>query len=147
MQLSKRSRAIFKDFFLGTLLCRENDFPNVRIYTGFGARMLTGFLLADGITFGRSIYVSPRWVKRTGDGRLIVSKHLLAHELVHVFQYQTEGPVRFVSKYAVDFLRGLKRSRGWNSRAWFEAYSSIPHEIEARKYASEFNQWLKDRNP
>lgn len=145
MRLSKRSRAIFEEFFSGTTLCRARDFPDVSIYTGFGAKLLTGLLLVDGITFKSAIYVSPRWVRRSSDGRLIVSKHLLAHEIVHVFQYQSQGSVGFLKGYLSAFWKEFRKNGRWTGKAWFSAYKAIPHEVEARRYASEFKCWINER--
>lgn len=146
MRLAKHSNSIFEEFFCETALCEEGNFPEIRVYVGFGAKFLTGLLLVDGITLGKAVYVSPRWARRSGDGRLIVSKQLLAHEFVHVFQYRNEGSIRFLIKYVMDFLKEFRKTKRWTIRAWFEAYQSIPHEVEARKYAGEFKEWLKARN-
>lgn len=52
---------------------------------------------------------------------------LLAHELVHVGQWESDGKARFVWDYLSQFVVGLAKHRSWN-----EAYRSIAVEIEAR---------------
>lgn len=145
MRLSSRSRGLFMEFFECTGLCGPGDFPDVRVYTKRGARILTGLMLVDGITFGRAIYVHPRFVRRNSSGLLVVSKQLLAHEIVHVLQYRDEGIVRFLRKYIGDFLKEFRRKKRWSAKSWYEAYLTVPHEIEAREYTIKFRHWYDTR--
>jgi hypothetical protein len=72
---------------------------------------------ADGITLGRTIIV------RAGAEQ---SEYLMAHERVHVEQWQRYGVVGFLARYVGHYL--LWRLRGYPHRA---AYLRIPLEIEA----------------
>lgn len=77
-----------------------------------------------GMTLGRRIYLAPGIAEPDVLGRLLV------HELVHVRQWAAAGPVRFLTVYVADYLRG--RLRRLPHR---EAYRSIRYEVEARKIA------------
>lgn len=77
---------------------------------------------ADAMTIGRTIYVRP------GHER---SESLIAHELVHVRQWQQHGHVGFLRRYLWDYLRNLVHLR--NHMA---AYRAIPFEAEARAEAA-----------
>ncbi len=63
---------------------------------------------------------------------------LLAHELVHVRQWQQQGPLRFVTGYLGAFASEL-----WRCRRWNQAYRAIPAEVEAR---SEATRWAQRRH-
>ena len=52
---------------------------------------------------------------------------LVVHELVHVRQWQEEGPVRFLGRYLSAYLRARLRGEGHRS-----AYEAVPAEREAR---------------
>ncbi len=83
------------------------------------------------ITLGRYVLVTPGHAAR--DGRSV----LLAHELVHVEQWQRLGPLRFLYRYLGSYLGGLRRGL-----APFEAYRAIPLEAEARDRAA---QWQRSQ--
>jgi len=144
--LSENATRLYAAFFEELGLCKSGGLPDVRIYSRKGARILTGILLADGITLGRSIYVHPRFISRDASGRLVISKNLLAHELVHVIQYSNQGIRRFLTSYISYFWREFRERKKWNARTWYEAYLLIPHEIEARETAAKFGPWLESRD-
>ena len=52
---------------------------------------------------------------------------LLGHELVHVEQWRTHGPLRFLAAYLGAYLRGRTAGLGH-----WAAYRAIPFEAEAR---------------
>ena len=60
-------------------------------------------------------------------------KALLAHELVHVEQYQRHGWIGFLARYLSAYIAGLVRLRRHHL-----AYEAIPFEVEARNRANEF---------
>jgi len=72
---------------------------------------------AGAMTLGRFVIV------RTGHEQ---SDYLLAHELVHVRQYEERGVPGFLRRYLGGYL--LLRLDGWGHDA---AYRRLPEEIEA----------------
>ncbi len=142
MRLSECSKELYFSFFKECGVC-DSDFPEVKIYVRKGARILTSLLAIDGITFGNSIFLHPRYSKRKSDGRLYVSKELLVHEIAHVLQYRKVGKAVFLKTYIRDFWAEFRRKSRWTLRAWFEAYQRIPYEIEAREQTREFRLWLE----
>jgi hypothetical protein len=88
------------------------------------ARVLVVPWLTPGVaamTLGRLVLV------RRGHER---DRALLAHELVHVRQWRELGASRFLFRY----LRAYASSRAHGARHW-DAYASIPLEVEARMLA------------
>jgi hypothetical protein len=71
------------------------------------------------MTLGRTVFVR---ADRVDDDRL------LAHELVHVEQWQAHGRIGFLARYVGGYLWALVRHR--RHRA---AYLAIPFEAEARE--------------
>lgn len=63
---------------------------------------------------------------------------LLAHELVHVAQYDRIGITRFLWRYAREYVCNLWRMRGLR-----RAYEAISFEVEARVITAE---WVQQRN-
>lgn len=76
-----------------------------------------------GITLGRWVGLAEI---QSDDG----TSTLIAHELVHVRQWQEQGVLGFSTRYIGAFLRGLVRHRRWRT-----AYLEIPAETEARAEA------------
>ena len=85
----------------------------------------------DGMTLGRLILL-----RRDDDrsGRRV----LLAHELVHVEQYDRLGAARFLRRYLSEYVANLVRLR--NHR---QAYLAISLEADARAEAA---RWAAQRN-
>ncbi len=84
----------------------------------------------EAFTEVRSTEVAPRY------GELIV------HELAHLQQYRTRGPLRHVIRYVSDYLRG--RVQG---RSHWEAYRHIRLEAEARHVAGQVCAPLRPGGP
>jgi hypothetical protein len=143
MKLSPNTHQIFTDFFSECNFCEGLEFPKVQIYSRTGAKILTKIIAVDGITFGRHIFVNPKFVKVDKNGNLVIQKKLLAHELVHVMQYEKLGFWGFLRKYFKDFWRIFKNKEKWSFVTWFESYRDIPHEVEARHFASNFMEWIE----
>ncbi len=80
----------------------------------------------NAITLGRVILVRRRALARHGAA-------LVAHELVHVMQYQRLGMLRFLGRYLSEYVRGL-----WRFRRHRLAYMAISFEEQARAAA---NKW------
>lgn len=145
MRLSEESRDLFIEFFCERGFCEKENFPEIRVYCRLGARVITTLVMADGITFGRRIFVSPKHVGRNEGARLVLSRNLLAHEIVHVIQYEERGYIRFAKVYVSEFWRRFRKKKHWTAKSWFEAYEAIPDEVEARRFASEFEAWSRSR--
>ncbi len=144
MRLSDPAYKLFSDFFSDCELCEGAPFPNVQVYARRGSWLVTNLLMVDGITIGRHVFINPKLVSRDRRNLLTISKTLMAHELVHVIQYQRLGFWKFLSVYVRDFWKIFKKKKKWNLRSWFESYLEVPHEVEAREIASDFSRWLTE---
>ena len=133
----------FREFFGDEFL----RLPKMRFYGNRFAELLNKNLDVWGITFGRFVFIRPDLFVRDARRRLCINKELLAHEVAHVIQYQRLGFLGFIYTYLKGYWRALKTKKKWDAQARTEAYLEIPHEIEARKCASAFLEWLeKTRN-
>ena len=83
---------------------------------------------SSGMTLGRLILVR-------NDGIRDGTRKLLAHELVHVRQYDELGMVRFLMRYLRDYARALKKLHNHK-----QAYHAISFEIAAYGEAEEWQQ-------
>ena len=75
-----------------------------------------------GITLGRTIYVSERYLASSA----AKVERLIRHELVHVQQVTRLGLVRFLWRYAAEYIRNLR-----SGMTTSEAYRKISFEVEA----------------
>ncbi len=82
---------------------------------------------ADGLTLGKAVLVK-KFVDPAD------ARELIAHELVHVRQWAEYGPIGFLRRYVVEYLKGLKKHRNH-----YQAYLDIPFEREARAEAKAWN--------
>lgn len=73
-----------------------------------------------GLTLGRYILLAR---PESDDG----SSTLLAHELVHVEQWDHRGIIGFAGWYVADFLQEYR-----HRRKWMDAYRALEAEVEAR---------------
>lgn len=78
------------------------------------------------MTVKQRVYLAPELV----DGDPARLGRLLIHELVHVRQWADAGALRFLRRYAIDYLIGRVRGRSHT-----EAYHGIRYEVEARRIA------------
>ena len=62
---------------------------------------------------------------------------LLAHELVHVEQYDRLGIIRFLRRYVNEYARNL-----WRLRSHRKAYLAISSEVEARAAAEQWRRQI-----
>ncbi len=68
------------------------------------------------------------------------SRQLMAHELVHVQQWDRLGAVPFLARYVRDYARNLVRLRRHRP-----AYLAIPLEVEARERARRWSETHRGR--
>jgi hypothetical protein len=128
--------------FLRDYLHEENlKLPRLSIYNGRWTRWLTSAFHISAITFGRCIFVAPKMVARDGRGRLTVPANLIAHEAMHVVQYEQSGFVRFLCSYLRGYFQALRKERGWSKAARHAAYFAIKQEQEAYAAESAFDVW------
>ena len=103
----------------------------MRLHTHGLARAVTRILRADGVTFGRDIFLS-------ADARRAIAEktergaRLIAHEIAHVGQFACYGFFGFFVRYAGAYVKGRLRGLGHTV-----AYGRIPLEVEARKAEDE----------
>ncbi len=86
------------------------------------------------VTMPWAVYVTPAVLHRitSSDDRHGLAR-LVVHELVHLHQYRTAGPLRHIGRYVADYLRGRRGGLGH-----WDAYLGIEAEVEARRLAAEF---------
>ena len=96
-------------------------FPHVEAVDVLRARFVVVPVLTPGVA-GMTI---GRWVLlRRGHAHDV---GVVAHELVHVEQWRTPGPIRFLRAYLGAYARGRRDGLGHAA-----AYRAIPFEAEAR---------------
>jgi hypothetical protein len=101
-------------------LAPARDLP-LRVAPGWLQRFWRGDVAA--MTLPWVVYVAPDAIEAVSTGN---AADLLAHEAVHVAQWQRLGTTRFVLRYVFDYLRG--RAAGLPHAA---AYRAIGLEREA----------------
>jgi hypothetical protein len=143
MKLARETHRQLERFFREYFDDKKLKLPKIEIYTGRTAGFITKVLAIHGITIGRRIFIKPTLAKYNEKRRLTISKNLLSHEVAHVVQYQRLGFFGFLYKYLRDYFRLLRRKKKWNALARMDAYWEIPHEIEARHAAQDFEKWAE----
>jgi hypothetical protein len=129
--------------FLRCYLRRETlRLPPIFIYSGRWSQALTNSFQILAITVGRRIFVTAKTLSRDETGRLMVSARLIAHEAVHVVQYEEAGFVGFLFSYAREYWRALRGQQGWGKAARLSAYFAIKHECEAYEAENAYAGWL-----
>jgi hypothetical protein len=101
-------------------------------------------LKISAITFGRRVIVSPALVRRDDRRRLIIPGWLLAHEAIHVLQYERNGFLRFLIAYLRAYLRALREQKGIGAAARMNAYLAIEEEQSAREAERAYRVWRAD---
>lgn len=121
-------------------------FPSIKVYGGKFGRLVTRALDIGAITIGRRIIVSPQLVERDADAcRVTMPGWLLAHECVHVMQYERAGMLGFLVSYVNEYFKTLRLSRNFDAGARNAAYRAIRHEQEAREAEAEYAEWVAAR--
>ena len=145
MKLSESSRKNLELFFQNHFNDKNFALPKINIYAGSLSHLLSLILQVDGITFGRHIFILPRYLSRNSKDKLKINVNLVAHEIAHTLQYKREGFFRFLFLYLKSYRKNLRKKKKWDSIAKFEAYFEIPFEIEARETAEMFQVWNEKR--
>jgi hypothetical protein len=115
----------------------------IHLYVGKITRIFTTVLKLHGITFGRRIFILPKFLITNQENLFTLPEKLVAHEVTHVVQYRREGFFQFFYKYLTNFWKNLWTKEKWDFDSRQEAYLEIPFEIEAREVANKFVEWNK----
>jgi hypothetical protein len=146
MRLARESHQRLEAFFREHLCDQELLLPPVYVYRGRVARRLTRWLRTGAITFGRRILFSPDWVSNE-EGIQAVPGWLMAHEVMHVLQYEREGVLRFIFNYVRGFWRALRERGKWDSQARVAAYLAIAEERAALEVEHAYKSWSARLQP
>ena len=141
MRLAEESRACLERFFSWYERDESVRLPPVFVHAGFWAHNLTGALRVAAITIGRHVFVSRNVVRRSERGRPTMPGWLLVHEAAHVRQFQQEGFLPFLFKYAFEYLTLLVRGGKFDVRAKMEAYERIEWERQASAAEAAYLKW------
>lgn len=142
MRLAKPSREELEEFFRDEITATHLKLARVRFLTGPFSLLLLKLLRVNGLTIGRFVFVLTEPGRM---GRRTISASLTVHELCHVFQYERNGGVSFLTTYFSNYWKGLRRQKKRDATARLLAYLSIPEEIEARAAENNFIQWRRAR--
>lgn len=142
MLLAPESHKHIESFLQDHFHIERLKLPPVHVYCGRFARWLTSRFGIIAITFSQSIFIAPKVVKRDEKNRLTVPAALVAHEAIHVVQYDKAGFIRFLISYLSEYLRVLREQKqGWGKAARHAAYLAIRQEREAYAAESAFEIW------
>ena len=117
--------------------------PPIYFYHDRMAGWFVGGLRQGAITFGRSIFVLPRLIKRDEQGCLTVPGWLAVHEATHVLQYERAGIVGFLLRYLGGYWRALRAQKELSGAAHWAAYLAIREEMEANEAEKAYATWSK----
>lgn len=145
MKLAPDSHRKLETFFREYLGDDSFRLPNVQFYAGKFTSVFTTVLSLHGITFGRRIFILPKFLLVNQKNLLTLPEKLLAHEIAHAVQYRREGFVKFFYKYLTNFWKNLRARKTWDIESRQQAYLEIPFEIEAREIADEFVEWSRKK--
>jgi hypothetical protein len=94
------------------------------------------------VTFGRRIFVLPKYMERDARGRVTIPGWLAAHEATHVLQYERAGFSRFLVRYLRGYWRALREQKKRNGEAAHKAaYLAIREEREAHEAEEAYASW------
>ena len=141
MKLADSSHERLEAFFREYLDDADFRLPVIDFYTGVFTKLLTGLISVHGITFGKRIFIAPKFLSFNRNNFLKLPEDLIAHEITHALQYRREGFVKFFYKYLSSYWHNLRGKKKWNAAARHQAYLEIPFEVEARATAARFVEW------
>ena len=113
MKLAPSSHQKLETFFREHLNDEDFRLPKIHFYVGKFTRLFTLILKVHGITFGRRIFVLPKFLIRNQGHLLTLPEKLIAHEITHVIQYRREGFVKFFYKYLTNFWENLRTKKNY----------------------------------
>jgi hypothetical protein len=131
MLLAAESHARLERFFREHFNDPALQLPPLFFYESRLLMWLGRRLHLGAITFGRRIFVLPKFVVRDGEGRLTVPGWLAAHEATHVLQYERAGWVRFLALYLRGYWQALRAQERFSLASHEAAYLAIREEREA----------------
>ncbi|MCY7376843.1 MAG: hypothetical protein LH472_12860 [Pyrinomonadaceae bacterium] len=146
MKLAAASHQKLEAFFREYLDDENFRLPVIYFYAGRFTGILTDLIGVHGITFGKRIFIKPRFVSLDKNNLPQLPADLTAHEIAHVLQYEREGFIKFFYKYLSDYRRNLRKFEKRDVYSRQQAYLEIPFEIEARCAAAQFVEWRKLRD-
>lgn len=141
MKLAESSHQKIEEFYREFLNDESFTLPLIHFYAGKFTHFFTNLISVNGITFGRRIFIFPRFVSLNQSNQLKLPETLVVHEIAHVLQYRREGFFKFFYKYVRDYWRNLRKRERWDSMARQQAYLEIPFKIEARKASEKYIEW------
>lgn len=141
MRLEEASSLRIERFLREHLKDESLHLPPIKIYCGWFASLLTKIFKIGAITIGRRIFIAPGLLQRDENRGLSVPGWLIAHEAVHVIQFERAGLLRFAVDYIGGYLRALRAANRWDRAARMAAYLSIDEECEARTAEEAYSVW------
>jgi hypothetical protein len=142
MRLAPRAREELVAFFGDEIAATGLPLEKVRFFAGPFTFVFLKLLRVNGLTLGRRIFVLADTDRH---GRRFISASLAVHELCHVFQYERNGGVRFLTTYLRGYWKCLRKQKKWDATARLIAYMAIPEEIEAQCAENRFIPWRAAR--
>ena len=98
------------------------------------------------ITFGRRIFVLPKYIERDARGATTIPGWLAAHEATHVLQYERAGFAGFLVRYLRGYWLALRAQKKWNGgSAHKAAYLAIREEREAHEAEKAYAGWSEQK--
>jgi hypothetical protein len=146
MRLARASHERIEEFLRAHYHDELLKLPPVQLHKGRLARWLTKTFRIGAITFGRHIFINPELIRRNQQGHCLVPGWLIAHEAVHVLQYEHAGFVRFLFAYLRGYYGALRTHRRWDRAARNQAYRALKEECDAYAAESAYPLWKADEN-
>ncbi|CDM66224.1 eCIS core domain-containing protein [Pyrinomonas methylaliphatogenes] len=141
MRLARSSHERIERFLREHLHDPDLALPPLCIHTGPLAKLMTRAMRAGGLTLGRHIFISPQLVRRDVDGRWLVPGWLIAHEAIHVLQFERMGWIKLALSYVSTYGREFIRRRSFGAASRRAAYVSVPEERAAYAAMEAFLRW------
>lgn len=145
MKLAESSHRKIEEFYREFLKDDNFQLPLIHIYAGKFTHFFTTLISVNGITFGRRIFIFPRFLSLNQNNQLKLPEELAVHEIAHVLQYRRVGFIKFFYFYMRDYWQNLRKKEQWNLHARQQAYLEIPFEVEARRAAEKYFEWKQKR--